>query len=151
MPKRSFSTIEEFRNNLHQDGATLAEVERKKVPCILLSPRVYEELLSKIQGKVFRAETLLDIFYDGMDVFVDVQINFRDSRTSESLYEANYLYYANDMLEFFEALAETGLLALAPSTGSYTGLPMIQLPQLDAARKALQIIKSNAKRAPGRV
>ena len=144
MPKRSFSTLEEFKANLHKEGATLVEFSGSKVPCILLGQKKYEEMLQKVYGKKVRADTLLDIFYDGQDVFVDVQIKFLDAD-----FEENFLLYANDMIEFFEALAESGLISLAPDSSAYTNSQnvfMIQLPKKDAAEKALEIIKANAKK-----
>jgi hypothetical protein len=144
MPKRNFSTLEEFKANLHKEGATLAEFSGSKVPCILLGQKKYEEMLQKVYGKKVRADTLLDIFYDGQDVFVDVQIRF-----AETDFEENYLLYANDMMEFFEALAESGLISFAPDSSAYTNSQnvfMIQLPKKDAAEKALEIIKANAKK-----
>ena len=144
MPKRNFSTIEEFKANLHKEGATLVEFSGSKVPCILLSQKKYEEMLQKVYGKKVRADTLLDIFYDGQDVFVDVQIKFLDTG-----FEENYLLYANNMIEFFEALAESGLISLAPASSPYTNSQnvfMIQLPKKDAAEKGLEIIRANAKK-----
>jgi hypothetical protein len=144
MPKRNFSTLEEFKANLHREGATLVEFSGSKVPCILLSQKNYEEMLRKVYGKKVGADTLLDIFYDGQDVFVDVQVRFLDTD-----FEENYLLYANDMIEFFEALAESGLISLAPDSSAYTNSQnvfMIQLPKKDAAERALEIIKSNAKK-----
>lgn len=144
MPKRSFSTLEEFKANLHKEGATLVEFSGSKVPCILLSQKKYEEMLQKVYGKKVHADTLLDIFYDGQDVFVDVQVKFADTD-----FEENYLLYANDMIEFFEALAESGLISLSPDSPAYTNSQnvfMIQLPKKDAAEKALEIIKANAKK-----
>jgi len=144
MPKRNFSTLEEFKANLHREGATLVEFSGSKVPCILLSQKNYEEMLRKVYGKKVAADTLLDIFYDGQDVFVDVQVRFLDTD-----FEENYLLYANDMIEFFEALAESGLISLAPDSPAYTNSQnvfMIQLPKKDAAERALEIIKSNAKK-----
>ncbi len=144
MPKRNFTTLEEFKANLHKEGATLVEFSGSKVPCILLNAKKYDEMLQKVYGKKVRADTLLDIFYDGQDVFVDVQIKFADTD-----FEENYLLYANDMIEFFEALAESGLISLAPDSPAYTNSQnvfMIQLPRKDAAEKALEIIKSNAKK-----
>ncbi|MEW6604680.1 MAG: hypothetical protein AB1351_08340 [Thermoproteota archaeon] len=144
MPKRNFTTLEEFKANLHKEGATLVEFSGSKVPCILLNRKKYEEMLQKVYGKKVRADTLLDIFYDGQDVFVDVQIKFADTD-----FEENYLLYANDMIEFFEALAESGLISLAPDSSAYANSQnvfMIQLPKKDAAEKALEIIKSNAKK-----
>jgi hypothetical protein len=52
------------------------------------------------------------------------------------------------MLEWFEALAESGMMAMGPSETTYTNSQnvfMIQLPKKDAAEKALEIIKTNAK------
>lgn len=144
MPKRNFSSLEDFKAHLHKEGATLVEFSGSKVPCILLGPKNYEEMLQKVYGKKVRADTLLDIFYDGQDVFVDVQVRFLDTD-----FEENYLLYANDMIEFFEALAESGLISLAPDSSAYTNSQnvfMIQLPRKDAAEKALEIIRTNAKK-----
>lgn len=145
MPKRNFKTLEEFKSNLHKEGATLVEFSGSKVPCILLGQKTYEEMLKKVYGKKVRADTVLDIFYDGQDVFVDVQIRF-----AETDFEQNYLLYANGMIEFFEALAESGIISLAPDSSAYTNSQnvfMIQLPKRDAAEKAFEIIKANAKKA----
>jgi len=144
MPKRNFSTLEEFKANLHKEGATIVEFSGSKVPCILVNQKKYEEMLQRVHSKKVRAEALLDIFYDEQDVFVDVQVKFLDTD-----FEANYLLYANNMIGFFEALAESGLISLAPDSSAYTNSEnvfMIQLPKKDAAEKALEIIKANAKK-----
>ena len=144
MPKRNFSTFEEFKANLHKEGATIVEFSGSKVPCILVNQKKYEEMLQGVYSKKVRAEALLDIFYDAQDVFVDVQVKFLDTD-----FEENYLLYANNMIGFFEALAESGLISLAPDSPAYTNsqnMFMIQLPKKDAAEKALEIIKANAKK-----
>lgn len=144
MPKRNFATLEEFQASLHREGATLVEFNGSKVPCILVSPQKYEEILQKAYGKKLAADTMLDIFYDGQDVFVDVQIKFLDTDFDE-----NFLLYANEMIEFFESLAESGMIAITPESASYVNSKnvfMIQLPRKDAAEKALEIIKANAKK-----
>gem|GEM_PF-71301 len=148
MPKRHFSTIEEFRNNLHKDGATLVEFSGSKVPCILVAPGEYQNILEQTYGKKIAADTVLDIFHDGQDVFVDVWIKFKDAT-----FECNYLLYANDMMEFFEKLAETALIAISPDSHVYTNshnIFMIQLPRRESAERALEIIKANAKRGRGK-
>src|ERR671923_1071846 len=145
MPKRNFSTLEEFKANIHKEGATLIEFSGTKVPCILLSQKKYEQLLHKVYDKKnIRADTLLDIFYDRADVFVDVQVKLLDTD-----FEQNFLLYANGMVEFFEALAESGMISLAPDSPADTNsqnLFMIQLPKKDAAERALEIIKTNLKK-----
>ncbi|HEV3433430.1 MAG TPA: hypothetical protein VG098_05520 [Nitrososphaera sp.] len=144
MPKRNFKTLEEFKAHLHTDGATLVEFSGSKVPCILLNPKKYEQILYNVRDRKVRVDTLLDIFYDGQDVFVDVQIKLLGTEFDE-----NFLLYANDMVEFFEALAESGLVSIAPDSQQQPNsqnLFMIQLPKKDAADQALDIIKANLKK-----
>jgi hypothetical protein len=144
MPKRNFRTLEEFRANIHKEGATLVEFSGTKVPCILLDQKNYEQLLLTVYGKKVRADTMLDIFYDRQNVFVDIQIKFLDTKL-----EQNFLLYANDMIEFFEALAESGMISIASNSPVYTNsqnLFMIQLPKKEAAERALEIIKTNFKK-----
>ena len=144
MAKRNFRTLEEFKAHIHREGATLVEFSGTKVPCILMSPKKYEEeVLHNLYNRKVRADTLLNIFYDGRDVFVDVQLKLLDTD-----FEQNFLLYANDMVEFFEALAESGMISLAPASQDHTNsqnLFMIQLPKKDAAERALEIIKANLK------
>ena len=144
MPKRNFRTLEEFQANLHKEGATLVEFSGTKVPCILLDQKNYEQLLLTVYGKKVRADTMLDIFYDRQNVFVDIQIKFLDTKL-----EQNFLLYANDMIEFFEALAESGMISIASNSPVYTNsqnLFMIQLPKKEAAERALEIIKTKFKK-----
>ena len=143
MPKRNFTSLEEFKANLHREGATLIEFSGSKVPCLLVGQKEYDELIQMTYGKTIRAEPLLDIFYDGHDVFVDIQVRFAGTE-----FDRNYLLYANRMMEFFEALADSGLLAIAPDAPAYSNsqnLFTIQLAKKDAAEKALEIIRSNSE------
>lgn len=115
-----------------------------RVPCILMNSKKYEEVLHNVYDRKVRADTLLDIFYDGQNVFVDIQVKILDTE-----FEQNFLLYANDMIEFFEALAESGMISLAPDSQEHSGsqnLFMIQLPKKDAAERALEIIKGNLKK-----
>src|ERR671917_1628435 len=144
MPKRNFSTLEEFKAHLHTEGATLIEFSGSKVPCILMNSKKYEQVLYNIRDRKMQVDTLLDIFYDGQDVFVDVQLKLLGTEIDQ-----NFLLYANDMVEFFEALADSGLISLAPDSQDHLNsqnLFMIQLPKKDAAEQALEIIKANLKK-----
>lgn len=108
------------------------------------SKKYEEEVLHTVYNRNIRADTLLDIFYDGRDVFVDVQLKLLDTD-----FEQNFLLYANDMVEFFEALAESGMISLAPASQDHINsqnLFMIQLPKKDAAERALEIIQANLKK-----
>jgi hypothetical protein len=89
----------------------------------------------------------LNIFHDGRHVFVDVQMKFLNTDLQE-----NYLLYANNMIEFFESLSETGLISLAPDPSSISNSSnvfIIQLPKKEQAEKALQIIRKNASNKVG--
>jgi len=47
-------------------------------------------------------------------------------------FEKNILMHANDMIEFFEAIAKSGLISLAPNLSTYPNSEnvfMIQLPR----------------------
>ncbi len=141
--KRRFETLEDFLKNLHREGVTLIDFNGQKTPCILLNPNRFEEIMRSVYGKKLAVDTLLNVFHDGQDVFVDVKLNFLNTGIEE-----NYLLYANDMLEFFESLTITGMIGIA-SNGSYSqntsNIFMIQLPKKEAAENALRIIKANAK------
>jgi hypothetical protein len=140
---RRFDTIDDFIKNLHKEGCTLIDFEGNKVSCIYINPTRYNEIMNAIYGKKLAVYTLLNIFHNGYDVFVDVKLKFLNIGINE-----NYLLYANDMLEFFEALSNTGLLALAPSfslTATNSNIFMIQLPKKEAAENAFEIIKANVK------
>lgn len=144
MPKRNFSTLEEFKAHLHTEGATLVEFSGSKVPCILMNSKKYEQVLYHIRDRKVRVDTVLDIFYDGQDVFVDVQLKLLGTE-----FDLNFLLYANDMVEFFNALAESGLISIAPDSQHHLNsqnLFMVQLPKKEAAERALEIIKANFKK-----
>src|ERR671933_88554 len=145
MPKnKDFYTFDELAKRLHKEGATLLDFNGKKIPCIHVHAKRYDEIMTSIYGKKLAVDTLLDIFHDSKDVFVDIRLKFLDVGINE-----NYLFYANDMLEFFEALSNTGLIALGPSISqgsSNSNIFMIQLPRIESAENALEIIKSNIKR-----
>jgi hypothetical protein len=140
---RRFETLEDFLKNLHREGITLIDFNGQKIPCILINPNKFQEIMSSIYGKKLAVDTILNVFHDSQDVFVDVKLNFLNMDIEE-----NYLLYANDILEFFESLTRTGIIGIA-SNASYpqdtSNIFMIQLPKKEAAENALRIIKANAK------
>jgi len=144
---RTFGSLEDFISNLHKRGAALTDFRGAKVPTIYVDPRKYDEIMKKIYIKKVAVDTLLNIFHDGRHVFVDIQMKFLNTDLQE-----NFLLYANDMIEFFESLSETGLISLAPdpsSVSNSSNVFMIQLPRKEQAEKALQIIRKNAKKQAG--
>jgi hypothetical protein len=147
MPKRFFNTLEDFKNNLHRYDASLIDYNRNPIPCIHIESKRYDEIIKKVAGKKLAVDVLLDLFHDTKHVFVDILMTYLDYDFDE-----NYLLYANEMPQFFEALANTGLIAIAPSTTGtiYEGnLLVIQLPKKDNAMNAykqmMDIIKGRKK------
>lgn len=141
--KRKFQTLKDFVENLHKEGTGLLNYDGNNVPCIYVDSKRYENIISSTYGKKLAVDTLLNIFHDGTHVFVDIQMKFLDSNREEY-----FLVFANEMLEFFEALSKTGLIAIVPQLEYYgnQNIFVIQIPRIESAEKAFEIIKSNAKK-----
>ena len=141
--KRKFQTLKDFIENLHKEGTGLLNYDGNNVPCIYVDSKRYENIISSTYGKKLAVDTLLNIFHDGIHVFVDIQMKFLDSNREEY-----FLVFANEMLEFFEALSKTGLIAIVPQMEYYgnQNIFVIQIPKIESAEKAFEIIKSNAKK-----
>jgi hypothetical protein len=141
--KRKFQTLKDFTENLHKEGTGLLNYDGNNVPCIYVDSKRYENIISSTYGKKLAVDTLLNIFHDGTHVFVDIQMKFLDSNREEY-----FLVFANEMLEFFEALSKTGLIAIVPQMEYYgnQNIFVIQIPKIESAEKAFEIIKSNTKK-----
>jgi hypothetical protein len=147
MPKRYFYTLDDFKKNLHKYDASLIDYNENPIPCIHIDSKRYDEIIRKVAGKKLAVDVLLDLFHDSKHVFVDVLMTYLDYGFDE-----NYLFYANKMPEFFEALAITGLIAIAPTDSesvSQGNLLVIQLPRKDSAESAynqmMEIISKRKK------
>ncbi|MFZ0183303.1 MAG: hypothetical protein WBV92_09385 [Nitrosotalea sp.] len=130
--------LEKFLSERHKD-VTLSDFEGKQVPCIILDERKFDNIMKTIAGKPVSIETNLNILQDGLGhVFVKVTLQF-----SQGNIEEKFLIYANENVEFFEALAETSLLALSSPNSQYgeSNVFMIQLPKPERAQNALDIIR----------
>jgi hypothetical protein len=141
--KRKFQTLKDFVENLHKEGTGLLNYDGNNVPCIYVDSKRYENIISSTYGKKLAVDTLLNIFHDGTHVFVDIQMKFLDSNREEY-----FLIFANEMLEFFEALSKTGLIAIVPRMEYYgnQNIFVIQIPRIESAEKAFEIIKSKTKK-----
>ena len=141
--KRKFQTLKDFIKNLHKEGTGLLNYDGNNVPCIYVDSKRYENIISSTYGKKLAVDTLLNIFHDGTHVFVDIQMKFLDLNREEY-----FLVFANEMLGFFEALSKTGLIAIVPQLEYYgnQNIFVIQIPKIESAEKAFEIIKSNAKK-----
>ena len=115
MPKRFFNTLDDFKKNLHRYDASLIDYNGNAIPCINIDSKRYDEIIRRVAGKKLAVDVLLDVFHDSKYVFVDILTTYLDYRFDE-----NYLFFANEMPQFFEALAKTGLIAIAPSSTDST-------------------------------
>ena len=134
MPKRFFNSLDDFKKNLHRYDASLIDYNGNAIPCINIDSKRYDEIIRRVAGKKLAVDVLLDVFHDSKHVFVDILMTYLDYGFDE-----NYLFFANEMPQFFEALAKTGLIAIAPSStdsASHRNLLVIQLPGKDSAEGA---------------
>jgi len=113
----------------------------KNVTRIILDDRKFDDIMSKIQGKPVSVNTNLNILQDGLGhVFVEITLDF-----SHGDIHNKFLIYANETLNFFEALADTTIFALSPPDHSQVNQDkvfMVQLPKPERAVNALDIIKN---------
>jgi hypothetical protein len=130
--------LDKFLLERHKD-VTLFDFEGKEVPCIILDEQKFDNVMKNIAGKPVSVKTNLNILQDGLGhVFVKMTLQF-----SQGDIEEKFLIYANETMNFFEALAETALLALSSPNSQYGGsnVFMIQLPKPESAQNALEIIR----------
>ena len=130
--------LEKFLSERHLD-VTLYDFEGKKVPCIVVDEKKFDNMMKNIAGKPVSVETNLNILQDGLGhVFVKITLQFSHGDIDEK-----FLIYANENIEFFEALAETTMLTLSSPNSQFgsTNVFMIQLPKPERAQNALEIIR----------
>jgi hypothetical protein len=138
---RQFTALDDFLNNIHKDGSGIIEYEGNNIPCIYVQQSLYDTIIKKCIGKKYVVEVLLNIFYDGHYVFIDVQLEFLNLGIEE-----NFLFHGNTSIEFFNSLRDSGLLAIIPKNhlNSYaSNIFMIQLPNKERISKAVEIINKN--------
>ena len=117
----------------------------KNTPRIILSDRKFDDIMSKIQGKPVSVNTNLNILQDDLGhVFVEIMLDFSYGEIHEE-----FLIYANESLEFFEALADTTMFGLSPPNYSEVNqdkIFMVQLPKPEKAIEAIDIIKNGLEK-----
>ena len=131
--------LERLLSERHKDF-TLFDFNGKKVPCVILEETRFDNIMKSVAGKPVSVETNLNILQDGLGhVFVRVTLNF----SQRGVIDQEFLLYANESLGFFEALAESSMLALSSPHSEYgsSNVFMIQLPKPERTINALEIIK----------
>jgi hypothetical protein len=136
-------SFEDLMRSVHKDGITLFEYDQMKIPCILLKNERFGEISKAFYGKPLVVDSNLNVLHDDRkNVFVEIVLSFSAVGIEEKV-----LLYANDSLEFFQHLAETGIIGLAPISfsGTEANILMVQLPRKEAVEDALEIIQSYMK------
>ena len=139
-PSHSF---EELMNSVHKEGITFFDYNNMKIPCIFVKNEIFDEISKACYGKTLAVDSDLNILHDDRkNVFVEILLRF-----SAAGLEQKVLLYANDNLEFFERLAQSGIIAIAsePHSRASTNIFMVQLPRRDALDNALELIRSYMK------
>jgi len=122
------------------EGITTFDFDGKETPCIVIEEKKYDEMLSKVAGESLSINTDLNILQDGLgNVFVEVVLMF----SKENIVE-KFLINAKTDLRFFESLAKTSMFALSSPHSQYgeENVFMIQLPRIEKAQDALEIIQN---------
>jgi hypothetical protein len=132
---------DELKKLLEQihDGITTFDFDGKKISCIVIEEKKYDEMLSKIAGQSLSINTDLNILQDGLgNVFVEMVLTF-----SKGNFIEKFLINAKTHLNFFEYLAKTSMLALSSPKSNYgkDNVFMVQLPRPEKAEDAFEIIK----------
>ncbi len=139
-PSNSFKDL---LSSVHKEGTTLFKYNDMMIPCIFVKRELFDEITKACYGKPLVVDANLNILHDDQKhVFAEILLNF-----STAGLEKKVLLYANENLEFFERLAESCIIALAPEAvgQASANIFMVQLPKRDAIEKAFDQIKSYLK------
>jgi hypothetical protein len=139
----SHHSFEELLNLAHKEGVTIFDYNSMKIPCIFVKNERFDEIVKACYGKPLTVDANLNILHDDMKhVFVEIVLKF-----SAVGLEQKVLIYANDNLQFFEHLAKSGIIAIAPQQTGQTSanIFMVQLPRRETVENALETIRSYLK------
>ena len=139
--------MEKLLERVYKDIDTF-DFNGQNVPRIILTDRKFDDIMLRIQGKPISVNTNLNILQDGLGhVFVEIMLDFSYGEIHEE-----FLIYANESLEFFEALADTTMFGLSPPNYSEVNqdkIFMVQLPKPEKAVEAIDIIKNGLSKKSG--
>ena len=137
---KNLSNLNEFINNLHKLGYSIVNYNDIKIPCLYVDDQLFDNIVNNSYNKKISIDTTLNIYDDGSNIFVDINLNFFDMGLEE-----NFLLYANETLDFFYNLSNAGMLGLAPASKSKPNVFFIQLPKKERAEKAFEMIQKKLK------
>ena len=130
--------FKELLDAVHKDGTGLFDYNTTKIPCIFVKQEVFDKITKACYGKPVVVDSSLNILHDDQKhVFVEIILCFSGAGIEQKI-----LLYANESIEFFERLAGSGMIALAPAGQAGSNIFMVQLPRLDALERSLEMIRS---------
>ena len=138
--KNNLNNLQDFVSNVHKLGYSLVDLNGAKVPCILVTWNEFSAIVGVSNGKHSIIDTNLNIFDDGIHVFVNININFINTPL-----EFDYLLYANETIDFFKFLSLSGMVGIVPHQASGSNVFFVQFPRKDQATKAYELIVSKLK------
>ncbi|MBA3284105.1 MAG: hypothetical protein H0U27_03460 [Nitrosopumilus sp.] len=138
---RNLCNLNEFIENLHKLGYTIVDHNDIKIPCLYIEDQLFDKIVNKSYNKKISIDTTLNIYDDGSNIFVDINLSFFDMGLEE-----NFLLYANETLNFFYSLSNAGMLGLAPASKSKSNVFFIQLPKKERVEKAFETIQKKLKK-----
>jgi hypothetical protein len=135
---RNLNSLEDFQASVHKLGFSVIDYNGTHVPCLLVEDVQFENIMRKSYGKSNLIDTNLNIYDDGHHVFVNLNIKFLNDDL-----EFDFLFYANETIDFFRFLSSAGMLGIAPQKlRNSNNIFFVQLPKKDKAEKAFELIKS---------
>jgi len=141
--KRKYSSYDDFYRNLHNSGASIIEFNNSRVPCIYVENERFGKFVNYAAGRKMAVDTNLDIYHNGKDVFVQINMKILDKD-----FEDSFLFHANDMVAFFKVMLDSALILLSPADPSLMSenIFAIQLPKRERLEEAFQIISRYANK-----
>ena len=135
--KKKYSNYDDFYRNLHASGASVIDFNSSRVPCICVQNEKFKEFVNYAAGRKMAVDTNLDIYHNGKDVFVQINMSILDTD-----FEDSFLFHGNEMVAFFKAMLESALIVLSPADPSLMAenIFAIQLPKRERLEEAFRII-----------
>ena len=135
--QKRYSSYDDFYRNLHTSGASIVEFNNGRVPCIGVENERFRKFVNHAAGRKMAVDTNLDIYHNGRDVFVQINMKVLDTD-----FEDSFLFHANEMLAFFKVMLDSALIVLSPTDPSLMSenIFAIQLPKRERLEEAFRII-----------
>ena len=139
--RKKYSSYDDFYANLHTRGASVIRFDNREVPCIYVANEQFRKFVTYASGQKMAVDTNLDIYHNGRDAFVQVNLKILDAEV-----EYSFLFHANGMLSFFEAMLDSSLIVLseADPPSMPENIFAIQFPKKERLEEAFQIISKYA-------